>query len=199
MSSTLGMHQQRAVLDRIINAQQKVQERLLRTAKLLEAAGVRYAVIGGNAVAAWVATRDESLVRATRDVDLLVDRGDLPLIKEVLEAAGFKFRHVATMDIFLDGQSAKAGDAIHLIYASEPIGASDPVPAPAMEEAVSGSEFMVISLDGLVRTKLVAWRLKDRVHLQDMIGVGLIDSTWPARFQEPLNQRLQSLLDDPDG
>ena len=31
--------------------------------------------------------------------------------------------------------------------------------------------------------KLTAHRLKDRVHLQDLIGVGQIDKTWPARFR----------------
>ena len=30
-------------------------------------------------------------------------------------------------------------------------------------------------------------------------GVGLIDATWPARFPPPLGDRLQELLDDPNG
>ncbi|MEM8945803.1 MAG: hypothetical protein AAGD11_11525 [Planctomycetota bacterium] len=47
--------------------------------------------------------------------------------------------------------------------------------------------------------KLVAHRLKDRVHLRDMIDVGLIDETWPAKYPGELGQRLQVLLDDPDG
>jgi hypothetical protein len=47
--------------------------------------------------------------------------------------------------------------------------------------------------------KLMAWRLQDRVHLQDLIGVGQIDSTWPARFPSELGARLRQLLDNPDG
>jgi hypothetical protein len=47
--------------------------------------------------------------------------------------------------------------------------------------------------------KLIANRCKDRVHLLDLIGVGLIDATWPARFPPPLGERLQQLLDDPNG
>ncbi len=43
----------------------------------LEAAGVPCAVIGGNAVATWVAQRDAGAVRAPRDVDLLMRRADL--------------------------------------------------------------------------------------------------------------------------
>jgi hypothetical protein len=51
----------------------------------------------------------------------------------------------------------------------------------------------------LVRMKLIAFRLKDRVHLLDLIGVGLIDASWPARFPPELGSRLQELLDNPEG
>jgi hypothetical protein len=47
--------------------------------------------------------------------------------------------------------------------------------------------------------KLMAWRDKDRTHIRDMLGVGLIDATWPARFSPMLGARLQQLLDDPNG
>ncbi len=43
-------------------AAEKVQERLERTARALDCAGVDYAVIGGNAVALWVASRDPGAV-----------------------------------------------------------------------------------------------------------------------------------------
>ena len=46
--------------------------------------------------------------------------------------------------------------------------------------------------------KLNSFRLKDRVHLVDMIEIGLIDDTWANKFPEPLAARLQQLLDDPD-
>ena len=32
-----------------------------------------------------------------------------------------------------------------------------------------------------------------------MISVDLIDETWPDRFSKELGERLQELLDDPDG
>jgi hypothetical protein len=57
----------------------------------------------------------------------------------------------------------------------------------------------VLKLESLVRMKLTSFRLKDRVHLRDMIDVGLIDATWPNRFTPALGQRLQELLDNPDG
>ena len=40
--------------ERTLQAVDKVRERLLRATAALEKAGMAYAVIGGNAVAAWV-------------------------------------------------------------------------------------------------------------------------------------------------
>jgi hypothetical protein len=42
-------------LERMVRAVEKVRNRLLRAARALEQAKVPYAVVGGNAVAAWVA------------------------------------------------------------------------------------------------------------------------------------------------
>jgi hypothetical protein len=57
----------------------------------------------------------------------------------------------------------------------------------------------VVSLDALVQMKLNSNRLKDRVHLLDLIGVGLVDGSWPQRLPAQLAPRLQHLLDNPDG
>ena len=57
----------------------------------------------------------------------------------------------------------------------------------------------VINLDALVRIKLTAFRDKDRTHVRDLIGVGLIDQSWTRKLAPPLAARLQSLLDTPDG
>jgi hypothetical protein len=49
--------------ERMIRAVEEVRERLRRATAALEAAGVPYAVAGGNAVAAWVSRVDEAAVR----------------------------------------------------------------------------------------------------------------------------------------
>ena len=41
--------------------------------------------------------------------------------------------------------------------------------------------YRVVSLEALVRMKLTSYRFKDRVHLLDMIEVGLIEESWPVR------------------
>ena len=65
------------LLDRMVRAVEKVRIRLLRTVKALDDADIPYAVIGGNAVTAWVSRIDEAAIRNTQDVDILIQRGDL--------------------------------------------------------------------------------------------------------------------------
>src|SRR5438045_8552417 len=77
------------ILDRMERAVAKVRERLLRATAALNQSGIPYAVVGGHAVASWVATIDEGAVRNTRDVDILVRRQDLPAITAAFDAAGF--------------------------------------------------------------------------------------------------------------
>lgn len=57
----------------------------------------------------------------------------------------------------------------------------------------------MLSLEALVRMKLTSYRRKDQVHLLDMLGIELIDATWPARYPAELAARLQHLIDTPDG
>jgi hypothetical protein len=116
-----------------------------------------------------------------------------------MQAAGFIYRHAASIDMFLDGKGAKARDAVHVLFAGEKVREEYPVPTPDVTEAEPAANFRVLSLEALVRMKLTSFRRKDQVHIQDLIGVGLIDATWPARFPPELAARLQQLLDDPDG
>jgi len=182
----------------MIHAVEKVRARLDRAVAALEAAGVPYAVADGNAVAAWVSRVDESAVRNTQDVDILLRRTDFELAKTALTAAGFVFRHVKGIDMFLDGPDAKARDAIHVVFAGEKVVSDYVAAAPDVTDIDSSGPFDVVDLEPLVRMKLTSYRLKDRVHLLDMICVGLIDNTWPKRFPGELAERLQNLLDNPD-
>src|SRR5450755_591789 len=86
-AQTVGMNED--ILNRMERAVLKVRERLLRATAALNQIGVPYAVVGGNAVASWVATIDEGAIRNTRDVDLLVRRSHLPSITTALEKARF--------------------------------------------------------------------------------------------------------------
>jgi hypothetical protein len=185
-------------LERMVRAVEKVRQRLLRSTEALEKAGVAYAVVGGNAVAAWVARVDESAVRNTQDVDILIAREDLDRATVAMGAAGFVHHQVLGVDLFLDAPDAKLGHAVHLLYAGEKVRPDYVSPAPELTDSIQTNEYRVLALEPLVRMKLTSFRLKDQVHIQDLIGVGLIDASWPARFPPPLDARLQKLIDHPE-
>ena len=190
---------------RMIRAVEKVRDRMLRTAKALEEAKVPYALAGGNAVAAWVSRVDESAVRNTRDVDILIRRADLDRARQALEAAGFVYRRASSLgqphglDLFLDGPKAGARDAVHVLFALEKVRPDSPAASPDVTESEPADQFRLLSLDGLVRMKLNAFRDKDRTHLRDLIEVGLVDAAMLDRLEPELRIRLQSLLDSPGG
>ncbi len=192
--------------ERMSEGIEKVKDRLKRATAALESAGILYAVIGGNAVAAWVSRVDDSVVRNTRDVDLLVRREDLPAITVALQEAGFVYRSASILggagriEMFLDGPRAKARDAVHLIFANERVVPDSPEPSPGVEDIdLSPGDFRLLDLVALVTMKLTSYRRKDQVHLLDMLEIGQIDATWLERVPETLRPRLQALLDDPHG
>lgn len=186
-------------LDRFERAVARVRERLLRATSALELAGVPYAVAGGNAVMAWVEQVDESAMRVTPDVDIVMRRGDFERARAALIGVGFRHYKSSVMEIFLDGPNAKLRDAVHLLFANEISRQGDLLEVPDVFDSVSFNSFRVLDLEALVRMKLVSYRNKDCMHLHDMLDVGLIDASWPAKFPPELADRLQHLIDTPDG
>jgi hypothetical protein len=196
---TLVREQEPFVFDRMFGAVEKVRERLERTCRALEGAGIPYAVIGGNAVAAWVATKDDGAVRNTRDVDILLRDEDLDRATEAMRAVGFHRDKVMDVTVFLDGPDGKPSQGVHILRAGQKVKESYATPTPQIEQSIMIDGKRIVDLQELVGMKLNSYRRKDQTHLQDMIGVGLIDASWPARFEPSLGERLQTLLDDPDG
>ena len=196
----LSVDPQLPILERMVRAVEKVRNRLLRAAVALENAGVHYAVIGGNAVAAWAATVAESAVRNTQDVDILLDRAEFEQAKQALFAAGFIYQNVFGVDLFLDGPDAHPRDAVHVIFGREKVRPHYDAPAPDPREAQQFPQGLrVLALPSLVRMKLTSFRLKDRVHLMDLIEIGLIGEKDLAALPPKLASRLKELLDNPEG
>src|SRR5687768_1261577 len=168
--------------EKMIRAVEKVRQRLQRAVAALEAAGIPYAVAGGNAIAAWVSRVDEAAVRNTQDVDILLRRADLPAAIAALSNAGFVYRHAASLDLFLDSPSASPREAVHIVFAAEKVRPNYPVAAPDVTESETTEQFRLLTLDALVRMKLTSFRDKDRTHLRDLIDIGLLDATWSQRL-----------------
>ena len=185
--------------ERTALAVEKVRDRLRRASTALDQAGIAYAVIGGNAVAEWVGRVEEAVVRNTRDVDILIRRADSDAVKSAMEAAGFVHQSLLGIDIFLDGPNGRPQDRVHIVFAIEKVRPEHESPAPDVGDSVPAAEFRVIALDSLVKMKLIAFYDKDRTHLRDMISVGLIDQSWRSRLPVLLAERVQQILDTPDG
>src|SRR5262245_33638055 len=149
------------ILERMERAVAKVRERLLRATAALNAARIDYAVVGGNAVASWVATVDEGAVRNTRDVDILVRRDDLPAVTAALEATGFVRDELLDVIMFRDGPEGKPSQAVHLLFAGEKTRPDHLLPAPEIQTVEDPAQFRVITLELLVTMKLLSNRDKD--------------------------------------
>jgi hypothetical protein len=182
--------------ERMRAAVEEVQERVRRAAGALRQAGIPHVVIGGHAVASWVARVDKEAVRNTKDVDLLIQREDLPRVVDVLQSVGFVHQNVAGVDLFLDGAEGSVRSAVHIVFAGEKVRPDYVLPAPEIAETEAGPDFPVPTLDALVRMKLTSFRLKDKVHLVDMLDVGLIDESWSDRLPSEIAPRLKELLDE---
>src|SRR5262252_146054 len=77
--------------ERYVMALDEVTNRLQRIAGALEGARVPFALVGGQAVALWVATKDPAAVRTTKDVDILLRREDLPRARAAAAGVGLDY------------------------------------------------------------------------------------------------------------
>jgi hypothetical protein len=187
------------VFERMFRAVELVQERLNRACKALRDSQVPYAVVGGNAVAAWVATIDDGAVRNTRNVDLLLAEKDLARATDAIQSAGFVRDEVMGTVVFLDGPDGKPSQGLHILLAGRKVRPEYVSPTPNVDQTIEINQKRIVELEALVEMKLNSYRDKDRTHLRDMIQLRLIDPNWPSRFSATLGDRLQLLLDDPDG
>jgi len=181
--------------ERMIAAVEEVRDRACRAARALQQAGIPHIIVGGHAVASWVARVDKEAVRNTKDVDLMVPRQDFLRVIDILQSIGFIHQNVSGVDLFLDGPEGSVRSAIHIVFAGEKVRPDYVLPTPEITEAEAGPDFPVPTLDALVRMKLTSFRLKDKVHLLDLLDVGLIDESWGGRVPPELVARLAELVD----
>ena len=144
--------------------------------------GDSYALVGGQAVALWVTTKDPAAVRTTKDVDILLDRDDLPRAKAAaLKVGHLDYFEVLDVGMFLERADPNPRHGVHLLWAGQKVKAEYPLPSPAVGERQELEPGKFVVSCPLVLMKLMANRDQDRVHLRDMIDVGLVDrSCWRA-------------------
>jgi hypothetical protein len=173
----------------------RVTQRMERITAALDAEEVDYALVGGQAVALWVASRDPAAVRTTKDVDLLVRRDDLPRVRAAGLAAGFDYFETLGVGMLLDQTDPNPRHAVHLIWAGEIARSGEKHPMPVIQASQRfDGKWRTAPLVDLVTMKLVANRDQDRVHLRDLIDVGLIDRKLSASLPADLRTSMEQLL-----
>jgi hypothetical protein len=159
----------------------------------LVAAGIPYRVVGGVAVFIQVEQCDPGKGRMTQDVDVAVRRSHLAEIAAAAEKYGFTYRHAAGL-MLVDAAKPRASTAIHLVFIGERVRPEYLEPVPDFSEPTRTAEGILIApVADLVRMKLTSFRLKDKVHIQDMDSVGLITPAIEGSLPEPLRERLKEV------
>jgi hypothetical protein len=171
-----------------------VTDRLRRITRALDEKSVPYALVGGQAVALWVASREPAAVRTTKDVDLLIRREDLPRARAAALSVEMDYFEVLGVGMFLDRADPNPRHAVHLVWAGEKVRPEYELPSPAIDQRKELAGLHAVSLPGLVLMKLMSNRDQDRVHLRDMIDVDLVGRDMVHRFPTALAERLEALL-----
>jgi len=176
-----------AVLERLEEEAEKVQERARKVAAILDQNRIPYQIIGGIAVYSWIVVTDPIAARNTQDVDISVRREDLPRVQAALAEAGYRYNETLGVKMRLKPGVQRAGDAIRIIIAGERVRPEYAYAAPPIPDDPPrpGGQYAVIDLRSLVRMKLTSFRRRDQVHLLDLLGVGLITPEMERSLPRP--------------
>jgi hypothetical protein len=189
----------RLSFDRVIGAANAERIRLQRTVQILSLAQLPFAIAGDHAIGHWIRQIDESAVRNPVDVDLVIRRSDFEQVRSELESAGFLYRETDGYLHFVEHKQVKRRRGIQLFIVNEQNKPHLILPVPDFSEADLSTEMRFLSLEKIVHILLIAFRNLEGMLLRDILGVGLIDQAWPAKYTPMLAARLQTILDDPDG
>jgi hypothetical protein len=91
--------------------------------------------------------------------------------------------------MFLTGDG-KARSAVHIVFIGEKVRPEYAEPVPGSPPYRSERGILIAPVADLVRMKLTSFRLKDKVHIQDMDSVGLITPEIEASLSPLFRERL---------
>ena len=169
---------------------EQLSDVLGRLHSALTEAKIEYRIIGGMAIFLQISAINHDAARLTRDVDVAVDRKDLERITKAVERFGFRYRHVAGVDMLVDAKEPNRS-AVHLVFIGEKVRREYLEPVPDFSKPTVTKEGILLApVADLLRMKLTSFRLKDKVHIIDMDSVGLITREIEQALPEALLARL---------
>jgi hypothetical protein len=95
--------------------------------------------------------------------------------------------------MLVEAAQPKARSAVHLVFLHEKVRPEYDEVVPASPPIETREGILLAPVADLVKMKLTSYRLKDRVHIQDLDGVGLIDAEMETGLPELLRQRLAEI------
>ncbi len=172
------------------NHVEQLFDRIKQLHSLLTTAGIPYRIVGGMAVFMHVSERDPLRARLTADVNATLERRYLTKVIEAARKVGWVYRPVEGVDMLVDGEQPNARSTVHLVFLHEKVRPEYEEAVPASRAVETREGILLAPVEDLVRMKLTSFRLKDRVHIQDMDAVGLIGAEMEAGLPELLRARL---------
>ena len=186
-----------ALLDIGIHAMNELTDRARAVSQALQAAQVPHAVVGGLAVAAHVASVDPGARRGTQDLDLLMRECDVEQAQRALKPLGYRFRKVMRVPVFAPKRKgARYTEYIHLIWTGQKVQSDYLHLAPDLPEkgiCHSADGIRYLGLKELLVMKLTSYRLKDQVHIQDLLRLKLITPAMTRSLPADLRARLKRI------
>ncbi|GEM_PF-568380 len=169
---------------------QDLRTGLLRLAEVFEAKQLRYTLIGG------VATAYRSRPRFTRDLDFLVEIPQvvLPGLLDELQARGFSCSAVDTVRAWAHHHMAELSfHAIRVDWLKPVLPLFQHVIDKAPIENWLGQALHIASAEGLILTKLIAFRSQDQLDIEGLLAAnrGQLDLPW-------IEQEWQTIADKQD-
>jgi len=95
--------------------------------------------------------------------------------------------------MLVDAEQPKTRSAIRLVFLNEKVRPEYAEAVPAFPPARTREGILLASVADLVRMKLTSYRLRDRVHIQDLDAVGLISPEIEAQLPDLLKNRLAEI------
>ncbi len=170
-----------------------------KTTAALDRASIPYAIVGGYAVAAWVATKDPDATRYTKDVDVLINKLDFQQSVSIFRSIDLMEIDVLGVPMFMERNTRPCQRSVRVLFANERLRPSHQYSLPTVESSITSYfGWPVVQLTDLLVMKLQAFRTIDRVHIRDMLSVNLITDDIRRALPADMLARLQQIEATPE-
>lgn len=146
--------------------------------KAFASAGLDYRIAGGLAAYLYAEEVHPDAGRLTKDIDILVRRGELESIAKAVEPFGLQHRNVGGVDMLVQAGKPSGRRAVHMI----------------LEDGLGPCRLIggvrLVPLIELVRKKLTRFRVKDETHIVDLDELGLIAPEMESELSPIQRERL---------